>query len=268
MNNRLKYYKLLWGLSDDGDAFATHSSLFQPVIYEDLKCMLKITVGNEERRGNSLMVLYNGNSVPRILQHDESALLMKRAIEQGSLAEIAKNGRDDEASRVICSVVAKLHAQKGPYPKGLVPLDIWFKDLEPAAAKYCGIFEKCSETVNKLLNNPTGQVVLHGDIHHGNILDFGTDGWLAIDPKGLIGERYFDYANLFCNPDIETATTPGRLARQVKIVSEESNLEPKRLLYWIVAWAGLSAAWSLNDGENAEPALTVAGIAVNDLNKI
>jgi len=44
--------------------------------------------------------------------------------------------------------------------------------------------------------------VLHGDIHHGNILDFGPRGWLTIDPKGLIGERDFDYANLFCNPDL------------------------------------------------------------------
>ena len=31
--------------------------------------------------------------------------------------------------------------------------------------------------------------VLHGDIHHGNILDFGARGWLAIDPKRLQGER-------------------------------------------------------------------------------
>ncbi len=44
---------------------------------------------------------------------------------------------------------------------------------------------------------------LHGDIHHGNILDFGPErGWLAIDPNRLCGDRAFDYANLFCNPDI------------------------------------------------------------------
>lgn len=32
-------------------------------------------------------------------------------------------------------------------------------------------------------------VTLHGDLHHGNVLDFGASGWLAIDPKGLKGER-------------------------------------------------------------------------------
>jgi streptomycin 6-kinase len=33
-----------------------------------------------------------------------------------------------------------------------------------------------------------------------DVPDFGARGWLAIDPKGLYGERGFDYANIFCNP--------------------------------------------------------------------
>ena len=65
--------------------------------------------------------------------------------------------------------------------------------------------------------------VLHGDIHHDNILDFGKRGWLAIDPKRLQGERGFDYANLFCNPDLADpsrpiAASPGRFARRLEIV--------------------------------------------------
>jgi streptomycin 6-kinase len=67
-------------------------------------------------------------------------------------------------------------------------------------------------------------VPLHGDIQHGNILDFGSRGWLAIDPKGLIGERSFDYANLFCNPEAAVALAPRRLARQVDVVAEAAGL--------------------------------------------
>lgn len=47
--------------------------------------------------------------------------------------------------------------------------------------------------------------VLHGDLHHGNVLDFGPLGWLAIDPKGLHGESGFDYANILSNPDRASA---------------------------------------------------------------
>ncbi len=261
----VKHYEQLWNLSGDGELIVTRSSLLQPVKYRDTKCMLKIALGNEERRGNSLMNWYNGVGAAQILQHDESALLMERATGPNSLGEMAKNGRDDEATMIICSVISKLHTQKGTYPYDLVPLDIWFKDLEPAAAKYGGVFDSCSKIANRLLSDAFDPVILHGDIHHGNILDFGLKGWLAIDPKGLFGERGFDYANLFCNPDIETATKPGRLAKQVKILSVASGLDSKRLLQWIAAWAGLSAAWAHDDGVSAEPAFTVAKMAVSEL---
>jgi streptomycin 6-kinase len=38
-----------------------------------------------------------------------------------------------------------------------------------------------------LLSSPCKQLVLHGDLHHDNILNDGND-WLTIDPKGIIGE--------------------------------------------------------------------------------
>jgi streptomycin 6-kinase len=101
---------------------------------------------------------------------------------------------------------------------------------------------QAASTALELLAEPEEVVVLHGDIHHGNVLDFGPRGWLAIDPKGLVGERGFDHANLFCNPDLASATAPGRLARQATIVAEAARLDRRRLLRWILAWAGLSAA--------------------------
>jgi streptomycin 6-kinase len=268
MSDKLKYYKQLWNLIDDGKPFSSYSGLLQSVTCDGKKCMLKIAAQEKDKRGNELMAWWNGNGAAPVLKCDENALLMERAMGSRSLTEMAKNGEDDEASRIICAAIAKLHAQKGPYPADLVPLDTWFKDLGPAAAKYCSVFVQCSEIANKLLNDLIEITVLHGDIHHGNILDFGPKGWLAIDPKGLLGERGFDYANLFCNPDIVTATKPGRLARQVQIVSEQAKIDPKRLLQWIAAWAGLSAALSLGDGENAEPVMTIAKIAVNELNII
>jgi streptomycin 6-kinase len=108
-------------------------------------------------------------------------------------------------------------------------------------------------------------VVLHGDMHHGNVLDFGSRGWRAIDPKGLIGDRYFDYANTLCNPDNETAMMPGRLARQIRVVADAAQLEPGRLLAWVLAWAGLSAAFSLDDGLRPDDALRFAELAAAEL---
>jgi streptomycin 6-kinase len=108
-------------------------------------------------------------------------------------------------------------------------------------------------------------VVLHGDLHHDNVLDGGPRGWLAIDPKGLIGERGFEYANLFRNPDIEIALAPGRLRRQVGVVARQARLDPKRLLQWIFAYAALGAAWSQGSGQDPRPGLAIAELAEAEL---
>jgi streptomycin 6-kinase len=107
--------------------------------------------------------------------------------------------------------------------------------------------------------------VVHGDLHHGNVLDFGPRGWLAIDPKGLIGDRSYDYPHIIMNPDVETATAPGRLARRVQVISEVARVEPRRLLTWTLAYAGLSAAWTLGDGADPWRALAIGEIAAAEL---
>src|SRR5260370_37501844 len=96
---------------------------------------------------------------------------------------------------------------------------------------------------------------------HGNVLNFGSGGSSAIDPKCLVGERYFDYANIFCNPDPETAALPGRLARQLRVVADAAHLARRRLLAWVVAWAGLSAAVSPGDWRPPDDALRVGEVA-------
>ena len=141
----------------------------------------------------------------------------------------------------------------------------WFAALEPAAARHGGILSLAAATARELLAEPQDVVVLHGDHHHGNVLDFGPRGWLAIDPKRLAGERGFDFANLFCNPDMAIATAPGRLARQAAVVADAAGLDRRRLLRWILAWAGLSAAWYLEDEEPAELPLEVARISAAEL---
>ena len=118
---------------------------------------------------------------------------------------------------------------------------------------------------SELLASPRESAVLHGDLHHGNVLNFGPRGWLAIDPKGLMGKRCFDYANIFYNPDPWTAGSRRRLMRQVKVVTEAAHAEGRRLLEWIVAWGGLSAAFSIEDGQSPDGALAVAELAAAEL---
>jgi len=256
-----------WSLVPDGDPFTTHSSLLLPVRRNGKAAMLKISIESEERWGAGLMVWWEGVGAACVLEHEGDAILLERALGARSLAGMVRAGQDDEASRIICRTVAGLHAPRGKPARALVPLAERFQALEPMAARLGGILARSAGAARALLAEPRDVVPLHGDIHHGNILDFGERGWLAIDPKRLEGERGFDYANLFCNPDHVTALAPGRLARQADVVARAAGLERQRLLQWILAWAGLSATWLIEDGQDelVAPTLRVAELALAEL---
>ncbi len=264
---QLRQYLERWALVPDGEPILTHSSCLLPVRRNERLAMLKIASAPEEKRGARLMIYWAGVGAAEVLGHADDALLLERATGWRSLAAMAKGNEDDQATLILCDAVAKLHKRRAASPPPeLIPLSERFRALYAAAAG-ATIFARCTEAAQMLLASPRDVVTLHGDIHHDNVLDFGDRGWLAIDPKGLRGERGFDYANLFCNPDHEVATAPGRLARQVNIVSQAANLDRNRLLHWILAWAGLSAAWLIEDGitEHLAPTLRIAELAAAEI---
>lgn len=260
----LNHYLTHWRLRLDGESIVTHSSRLWPVRCEDgAAAMLKIATEPEEKYGAGLMLWWNGNGAARVLAHDDDALLLERAEGHESLIEMAQGGRDETATQIICEAIARLHTPRETAPPQCIPLTTWFAALQPAAAKQGKPFTTCAALANELLASPQDETVLHGDIHHGNILDFGARGWLAIDPKRLHGSRAFDYANLFCNPDLETAQR--HFHRRLEVVTKAADFERTYLLKWIAAYAALSAAWSLEDGGAPEIALTIAGMALEEL---
>jgi streptomycin 6-kinase len=266
----LDEYLAQWGLTPDGTPLTTLTSILLPVlqVQDGAPAMLKVATEAEERRGAESMIWWDGDGAARVLAHDGDALLMERATGEQSLVEMARNGHDDEASRIICAVAASLHAPRDrPRPSTLVPLTQWFAELRPAAERHGGLLSLAAATARELLDEPRDVVVLHGDIHHGNILDFGPRGWLAIDPKHLIGERAFDFVNILRNPDAQVALAPGRFSRQVAVVADAAGLDRARLLKWTLAFTGLSAAWILGDGDQPELDLAVAELAAAELGR-
>lgn len=253
-----------WRLVPDGEAISTHSSLLLPVQSDGAPAMLKIAKAEEELNGAHLMAWYAGNGAARVLAHEGPGLLLERLGGQRSLIEMERCGRGDEATGIICAVVARLHATRDRMPpETLYPMATWFRPLEPAATRLGGILSKSAAAARELLATPRHVVPLHGDIHHGNILDGDARGWLAIDPKGLLGERAFDYANLFCHPEAKVATDAGQLERRIDIVARDANLDPKRLLKWLLAYAGLKSVWTMEREGGGQEAreLTIAQMA-------
>jgi streptomycin 6-kinase len=261
-----------WSLVPDGELIVTPRAHLLPVLRDGEPAMLKVATEAEEKFGGLLMAWWNGDGAARVLAHDGEALLLERATSGRALSQLVRNGQDDEASRITCRVIERLHAPRATPLPDLVPLTHWFRDLTEAAQD--GLLARAKAQAFALLASQSDARPLHGDVHHDNILDFGARGWLVIDPKRLIGDRTFDYLNLFCNPDFESATDPDRFAHRLAIVAQAAHLDRKRLLQWLLAWCGLSAVWCLNDPDidvndpdRAQIDLTVAELAAAELDR-
>ena len=173
-------------------------------------------------------------------------MLIERATGKRSLAAMARNGHDDKATAILCEAIAGLQKPRGPVPTGLIPLETWFKDLFPMAAKEGGILARSASAATELLAAQREIVPLHADVHHDNVLDFEERGWLAIDTKPLVGEREFDTASLLSDRRDELAqdrAAARRLRRRLDQLCSVLNLDRDRARRWGIAHA---LAWGFS----------------------
>jgi streptomycin 6-kinase len=147
-------------------------------------------------------------------------------------------------------------------PGQLFTLERWFRGLFMKAEKP-GSSPEFAEAVaiaRELLASPTNIKVLHADIHHENILFSRERGWLAIDPKGILGEATFDVANVFYNPGVsrELLLERRRIEDTARIFSERLCLDYERILLFAYAYGFLSASWMSEENQNPAATLTIA----------
>ncbi|XDZ51465.1 aminoglycoside phosphotransferase family protein [Neisseriaceae bacterium CLB008] len=252
----LAHYVQHWGLTTTGPCWKTASSCLQPVRLADGRAaMLKVTADAAEQRGGRQLLGWqkSGGAVP-VYAHGPEAFLLAWAPESRSALALARSGGvgDDLATRLLGANQVKLHeVSLGDFTE-LQPLAQWFTDLLSTPLLEARLLP-AQRLAEALLATPQSCVSLHGDGHHDNLLCFGPDDWRVIDPKGLCGEHYFDYAPILANPDLGSlALAPQRFERQLALACTEQDLDPQRLAQWTAAAAALSAVWFLDDGLMAQ----------------
>jgi streptomycin 6-kinase len=94
--------------------------------------------------------------------------------------------------------------------------------------------------------------LLHGDLHHGNIL-FNGEKWVAIDPKGVIGEIDYEVGAFIRNPIpllLEQHNPTDIIKNRIKCFSQELGLDQQRVTAWAFVQAVLAAHWSAENQED------------------
>ena len=135
--------------------------------------------------------------------------------------------------------------------QGFTRYQEWFSDIDGPIPR--ALFNHAYGIAKELLQSKRNQYLLHGDLHHTNLL-FRYDGtWVAIDPKGLIGEFAFEVGPYLFNPVPHLIHHPDLkdlLERRLQILTEISGLDRLRLACWSFCRAVLSGIWSVEEGED------------------
>lgn len=220
----------------------------------------------DEKHGAKLLELCKGKGAVEVIEKDDQAVLLEYC-DGMHLEELVEQGRDEEATQIIVQTLNKIHKIKPPDASGFTPLSERFSALFDIVLENKGsLFRKAAAIAEDLLENQSEICLLHGDMHHNNILHSSERGWLAIDPKGLVGDRAYDFANTFYNPGAGPGQTPplafskSRFECQLDIISGQTNIKSEKLIHYAFAHGALSASWSITDNQNPDHALKVAGI--------
>jgi streptomycin 6-kinase len=215
------------------------------------KAVIKISVANEQIAKEVRWLQSFTQAVPKIYCYDEDehALLME-CLEPGyALTQLVKLGNDDSATRIICQLIKdlQLHQQKHSPFKHLSELIIHLDSLHGQLDKH--LVSKAKSLFRELTLDKSNDVVLHGDLHHDNILASGA-GWKVIDPHGYVGDPTFEVGAMIYNPSSNFPTGKSIskiIERRLNILAEGLPFDAKRIHAWAFCMTMLSLAWSVED---------------------
>lgn len=238
----------LLGARPTGAIWTTPSSVLGPVSLAGRPGILKVTGEPEEAHGLATLARWRlGVTCP---------ILALATLPTGETAAVMPHARGTHQATDADLVTAanRLHAGlAGAGSEGLVPLEVWLSSVLTANAPRGTAVADAQEIAVDLLAHPRDQVPLHGDVHHENLLDFGEPGGppdlRLIDPKGLFGERGYDFANIMFNPQPYVRPTAQAFEARSRRIAEQAGLDYERYLKWITVYGTLSALWFLEDGE-------------------
>ncbi len=258
-----------WSL-DVGPAYALTFHWVAPVRCADgTPAVVKLGVPGAEhlRYEAAALASFDGNGAVRLLAHDvaRGALLLERA-SPGSMARELVPHNDDEATAAAIGVLSRLH-EATPPADGLPDLHSERTAFVDHLAAFPGddplprdLVVAALRTFDELCATAPRRVVLHGDLHHDNVLSADREPWLAIDPHGWVGDPGADLGPLLYNPDPyrDDDELLALVPRRLEHLADGLGIEQDRAVAWGFVMAMLSDVWSAPDGDAGHRPLAVA----------
>lgn len=274
--------ELRWALTVGSPFLPLSYNYVAPATRADgTRVVLKLGYPNPELRTEiEALQIYEGHGIVRLIASDiEQGILLLERLEPGTpLSRLSNAGgtSSEQATSIAAQVMRQLWR---PVPAVQVPtgnhfptVAQWGSGLRKLRDRFGGtsgpfpegLVAQAEGLFTDLIASMAEPVLLHGDLHHENILAAERQPWLAIDPKGLVGEPAYDVGAFLRNnlPQPLTMAGAGRiLARRIAQMAEQLGFDAQRLRDWGIAQAVLSAWWSLEDhGHGWEWAIACAEV--------
>lgn len=241
-----------WNVSLD-EIRETPTSLLGFGVRDGESVVLKITTVSDEAHSGQVLRAYNGVGAVRVYEAVTGAVLLERLRPGDQLVDVVKRGADDDATRILAEVISQLAGHEAPSECPTVAdWGLGFdRYLESGDAQISPtLVYEARDLYRELAALQRTTMLLHGDLQHYNVLRDDQRGWVAIDPKGVVGELEYEVGALLRNPvempDLFTAAAT--IKRRLEILTASLQLDYSRALKWSYAQAVLSAIWQIEDG--------------------
>jgi streptomycin 6-kinase len=222
--------------------------------------------GDESYAGTVLKAF--GAGAVRVHKFETGAVLLERLEPGDALVNLVRTHKDEEATEILAQVMGKLARHSLPSSCPTV-LD-WGRGFDrylDSADKQIPLelVVEARDLYQELGHSQRSTMLLHGDLHHYNVLFDANRGWVVIDPKGVIGELEFEVGPILRNPveELDFFAKPEIVQRRLDCLVATLQLDYQRTLSWSFAQAVLSAIWDVEDGyeiNQDNPSLKLANV--------
>lgn len=217
------------------------------------------------------LLAYDGRACVKLTDADaDRGLLLLERIRPGT--PLLELGESDEATGIAADLMRELWRVPPPDHDFPTVAD-WARGMERLRAHFDGgtgplpevLVQTAESLFADLLRSQDHPVLLHGDLHHWNILRSASRRpWLGLDPKGVVGEAAYEVFAFLRNPLpglLRAGDAKRTLQRRVDLFAERLGFDRGRLVSWGLAQAVLSAWWNIEShGSGWEPVIALAQI--------
>ena len=207
---------------------------------------------------------YNARGAAKLYDVDEQkcALLLELLSPGTDLKELFPP-QDDQAIQITSQVIKELHSAPVPDKSSLPTLKDWWGEFSCSSHIPPSMLEEAKTLSTMLIASTQNTVLLHGDLHHENILKSEARGYLAIDPKGIIGDAAYEVVPFLCNPLPEILhhhALSTLWKNRTRSFASLLGIAENRLRIFCFVHAVASAGWAIEDKQDPKPWLKLAEI--------